>query len=789
MRFPSNDSGGASPPVQRGFILHPTYKIENGRAVVHLYGRLEGGERFLVRDDRQIPHFYIRTQDQVRAHAIPQDRCEPSDRHTFQGDPVTQVDVRIPSDTPGIRNKLQRDLIQTYEADVRFAMRYLIDRGIRGSIAIHGHGKAVAQRALLFENPTCTAGDWDPELTLLSFDIETDMTADKLLSFSLYGCGAAEVHLLDGPGLARPQRAVVYDDERSLLEAFCRRVRELDPDIITGWNIVEFDFPVLEKIGKRCGVPLELGRSAGVARVQAGSGRGGALVNIIGRVVLDGIRLLRGAFVQMDSYALDAVAREILGEGKLLAGHGRGQEISRLFEEDRDRFVEYNLTDARLVVEILEKMRLIELSVERSRLTGLPLDRVSGSIAAFDFLYLSELHQRKIVAPTVGAFDEEREGTTGGHVLEPKPGLHDRILVFDFKSLYPSVIRTFQIDPLGLVYDHGQEETDQMSVIVAPNGARFRREPGILTAILDELFPRRAAAQAAGNKVASQAIKILMNSFYGVLGTPACRFYNSALANAITSFGRELLLWSQNYFEQHGHRVLYGDTDSLFVESNCEDSAAANARGEALCAELNAALTKHIAEKWQVESRLELQFETLYLRLYLPAMRHSTAGARKRYAGMVQDEEQGLAVVFKGLEAVRRDWTDLARRVQREIYRRLFLEEPIPDYLCDIIDDLRAGQFDEELVYRKALRKKLEAYTSTTPPHVAAARKLDTPPGRLIEYYMTKEGPEPLAKHDSPIDYEHYLDKQLRPIAEPVLDLIGVSFQSLLGGEQQLELF
>ena len=104
--------------------------------------------------------------------------------------------------------------------------------------------------------------------------------------------------------------------------------------------------------------------------------------------------------------------------------------------------------------------------------------------------------------------------------------------------------------------------------IVAPNGAAFRRQPGILTQILDELFPRREAAKAVGDRVASQAIKILMNSFYGVLGTPACRFHNPELANAITSFGREVLLWSKARIESFGKRVLYGDTDSLFVESD-----------------------------------------------------------------------------------------------------------------------------------------------------------------------------------------------------------------------------
>jgi DNA polymerase-2 len=152
--------------------------------------------------------------------------------------------------------------------------------------------------------------------------------------------------------------------------------------------------------------------------------------------------------------------------------------------------------------------------------------------------------------------------------------LHRNVWVFDFKSLYPSIIRTFNIDPLAYVAN----ESAERDLIDTPGGA-FRREPAILPGILDELFPRREAAKKAGDDVASNAIKILMNSFYGVLGTPACRFHNPALANAITGQGRELLLWSKQWFEAAGFRVIYGDTDSLFVLSGADDPAEARAEG------------------------------------------------------------------------------------------------------------------------------------------------------------------------------------------------------------------
>jgi DNA polymerase-2 len=189
-----------------------------------------------------------------------------------------------------------------------------------------------------------------------------------------------------------------------------------------------------------------------------------------------------------------------------------------------------------------------------------------------------------------------------------------------------------------------------------------------------------------------------------------------------------------------------------------------------------------------VKSRLDLAFDRLYLRLCLPAMRHGTAGARKRYAGLVESKD-GPRVVFTGMEAVRGDWTDLARDVQRELYARLFADRPVLEYLREVVADLRKGRYDDRLVYRKALRKAPEAYTTTTPPHVAAARKMaDRKRGR-VAYVITKGGPEPADDRRHPIDHEHYVDRQLRAVAEPVLLLLGQDFADASGARKQLSLF
>lgn len=772
--------------MQRGFILQSTYRIEAGKPVVLIYGKLESGGSFLIRDTQQVPAFYIRRADADRARTLGAPiREEDPARVTLRGEPAVRVEVRVPQDVPPLREKLAAENVECYEADVPFASRYLIDRGIRGSLEIQGNPRPGCGTGAVFENPLVLPSDWTPHLSILSLDIETDPRATRLLSVALAGCGASEVLFFSPPGYTSPSGSVGYPDEKELLQAFIRRVRELDPDILTGWNVVDFDLTVLLKVAERLGIALGIGRGPEPLRLRRSNyARAPNQASVPGRVVLDGIELLRGAFVRLDSYALDAAAREILGKGKTYSGPNRPAEILRMFKEDRARFVEYNINDARLVLEILDELHLVDLAVERSRLTGMPPDRVAASIASFDFLYLSELSRRRIVAPTVQTSAYSETPTTGGHVLAPLPGLYRNVLVFDFKSLYPSIIRTFEIDPLGYLPSPRPEDDP----IVAPNGASFRRARGILPQILDELFPRRDQAKAAGDKVAGHAIKILMNSFYGVLGTPACRFASPELANAITGFGREILLWSKNRIELCGYQVLYGDTDSLFVLSRLEDAAAARDLGARLVADLNRDLADHIRRNWRVESRLELQFERLYHRFFLPAVRHGTGGARKRYAGLVQ--ENGKAeVVFTGMEAVRRDWTELAKQVQREIYLRLFSDRPVEDYLRNVVKDLRAGRLDDLLVYRKAVRKDLDSYVASTPPHVAAARKMSGRLGSVVAYFITENGPEPADERRSPIDYEHYVQKQVRAVAEPVLALLGLNFNRIAGDDAQLKLF
>ncbi|MFI4889251.1 MAG: DNA polymerase II [Steroidobacterales bacterium] len=776
----------------RGFILQASYRIASRPGgqrvpVVHIHGRLEQGGTFLVRDDRQRPHLFIRAADAERARALHTPEPQAVDRRTFDGAPACLLETDIPAEIPGIRDRLHAAGIDTFEADLRFAVRYLIERGIKGGCEIDGEAVSGAGGTWVFDNPSlwCAAVKIEPRV--LSFDIETHGSPERLLAISMYAPGMDEVLIVDGSDRTMPPCATRCADEYAALEAFCARIRQFDPDVLTGWNIIDFDLTVLQRIAARVRHPFPLGREPDAIRIRKADGYfGSGQANVPGRLVLDGIDLLRGAFIRMDDYSLDAVAREVLGEGKALSGdvHDRSAEIARNYRYDLAAFALYSRTDARLAFGIVEKLNVVRLAFARSQLAGMTPDRVAASIASFDFLYLGELGKLGIVAPSVRAADsDEVAAQHGGHVLEPVAGLHRDVWVFDFMSLYPSIIRTFNIDPLSYVADPPADAD-----LIRTPAASFRREPAILPRMLDELFPRREAARKSGDEVASHAIKILMNSFYGVLGTSACRFYNPQLANSITSTGREILLWSKRWFEVAGFAVLYGDTDSLFVQSHGGDPQQTRDQGRLLATALNRDLTRYIGDRWRVPSRLELKFEKLYLKLFLPRSRHSARGASKRYVGLTYGGEPDVPE-FTGMEVVRRDWTELAKQVQRELYRRLFADQAVDAYLAEVVRRVRHGDLDEALVYRKNLRKDAEDYTATTPPHVVAARKSTQAMGRLVSYVITTAGPEPVDNIQHPIDREHYVLKQVRPVAEPVLETLGLDFERVIGDSRQIDLY
>ena len=767
----------------RGFILTPTYRVVRGVPEVHLYGALEGGGPCLIVDDRMRPYFFVRQDDVARLEGVtPGVVAAATPLRTLDGAPVARVEAAVPGDVPAIRRRLEEHGIACFEADVRFAYRYLIDRGIRGAFEVDGPHEPHPQLRRVYRNPELRPAHWTPPLKVLSIDIETSFHGDHLYSIALRTHDFERViivhdHVLD--------HAEPVSSEKAAIRRFLEYLHALDPDVITGWNVIDFDLAFLARVARRHGVRFAIGRNDEEfdLRRDASFTRESRAI-VFGRQVLDGLALLRGAFVRLADYKLETAAQAFLGRGKLLTGDDRHEEIEALYRRDPQRLVDYNLQDARLVLDLLDRTGLIELAVERSLLTGMQLDRVSAAIASVDSLYLHALRQRGVVAPSVG-LDDRPAAITGGYVMESKPGLYTNVLVFDFKSLYPSIIRTFNIDPLTYAGDRAPDGP----AVRAPNGAYFRRaEPGIIPQLLATLAAEREAAKRGGHVVKANAIKILMNSFYGVLGATASRLFSPAVANAITHFGQLLIRRAAGYAEARGHRVLYGDTDSLFIDAGIDDPSRAAALGEHLGAAIGAAIADDVRTEFGCDSFLELEFEKLYRRFFLPEVRGGKVGSKKRYAGLLVDDA-GEDIEFVGLEAVRRDWSEVSKRFQRGLLTRVFHDQPVEAFVREFVADLRAGRFDDQLTYRKAIRKDVDAYTKTTPPHVKAARKLGSAAGRIIAYVVTLNGPEPESDLTAPPDYAHYIDHQLAPVADAILRFLGTDFASITQTRKQLSLF
>ncbi len=785
----------------KGFIVDRTYRIikdEVGKehAYVYLFGRLANGESFLAINPFQ-PYFYIRTADLEKALKIAPVTHEATTLTTMRGEPVTKIILAIPKDVPTVRRAYEDAGIPCFEADIRFTQRFLMDRGIYATLDLHGEHKKGQYVDRIYEAPLLTPVDSTPTLTTLSFDIETSMDGERLYCISLAtttgGKRAPTTTLFLDHGTAEPKGAHIerFTDEQQLLERFSQLIKEHDPDIITGWNCIDFDLAFLKRRYDHHKLPFRLGRADWESRLRLEKTYlKDSTADVAGRQVLDGIHLLRSSFIRLDDYKLETAAQTLLGTGKLIKGDDRHTEIERLYHEAPEQLVAYNKLDAELVLDILDKLHLIELTTLRSQLTGLTMERVRASIASFDSVYLRKMHERGLVAPST-TYTEKAERITGGYVMQSKPGIYEHIVVLDFKSMYPSVIRTFNIDPVSHLPDCKEQKTTK-DVIVAPNGACFKNDDGLLPTIIQHLWEQRDAAKRRNDKVASLALKTLMNSFFGVLASPNCRFFSLDMANAITHFARHFIKLAIEKIEGEGYEVIYGDTDSVFVKTSATSVEQAEKIGTKIQTLINTFYDEYVTKEYYRRNFMELEAEKVYRKFLMPTLRGSDVGAKKRYAGLlVKDGKEELD--FTGLEIVRRDWTELAKQFQLALLDKIFHEQEVTAFVKEFVAELKNGKHDDLLIYKKSIRKALSEYTKTTPPHVKAARileqKLGGLPSTIIEYVMTTNGPEPVGYTTAPIDYDHYIEKQLKPIADSVLSFYNTTFDDLIAGSSQQTLF
>jgi len=755
--------------------------------------------------------FLIKQDDLVKAQSIWRDKSlaiseiRPLQLSTFNQQKVVAIYSLTVQASRRLEHALSEQGIAVFESDIRVSDRYLMERFIYGSVAISGDIYRQGEHYFC-QNPKLTPAKNSSKMKTVSLDIECS-PEQSLYSVGLT-VGDSEQNRVIMVGSPKPQLPP-YDsiniqwvaDELSLLTALQDWFQINDPDMIIGWAVGVFDMRLLAERAKLHHLKLYLGRDSSPLQWYAhqdNSGQGSIILN--GRVVLDGIEQLKNSSIHFESYSLESVSQSLFSEGKLITQENskfidKGLEIKHQFENTPVKLAAYNLQDCLLVERIFEHVNLIEYAIKRAELTGLALDRRGASVAAFTNLYLPLLHRSGYIAPNIG--DIEAQHSPGGFVMDSKPGLYDWVLVLDFKSLYPSIIRTFKIDPLGMI--EGLKEPIENS-IEGFRGARFSRDKHHLPTILDSLSLAREHAKKDNNQPFQHAIKIIMNSMYGVLGSSGCRFHDTRLASSITLRGHQIMIETGKFIEQLGFEVIYGDTDSTFVWlAGCDSLSLANEKGKMLEQKINDFWNQKINDEFNLPSLLEIEYETCFNQFFMPTLRGSDSGSKKRYAGL-KTTDKGDEIVFKGLESVRSDWTELARIFQETLFEMVFSKQSVTQFIIDTVNQLKSGKFDEKLVYHKRLRRRLDAYVKNVPPQVRAARIADEQNRKLgrplryqrqgrIAYVLTINGPEPIEYLISAIDYQHYIDKQLKPIADAILPFLGGgnNFESLVS--EQMDLF
>ncbi len=809
-----------SPPVNASgwpiFLLTDEWEDRDGRCLLRFYGRSapdapQPGRPVQIVVTNFRPVFFVNRGSELPDLSVRYER-KAVDLRNFDDEAVDALYFQGEHDLRRAREALFQQGLVTYESDVHPCERFRMERFLFGGVVLDLDGAELADNSgdgpLIFQDPKLRAGgpNLDATFTTASLDIETGVSSGLLYSIAVHvrtpEHDERRVFMLDTnaqhPGVFQKLPAAentsmelaYYKDERMLLRAFFEFFRGADPDIIIGWNVDGFDLAFLANKCRSLGVPFALSRHHRREAIMRKRANGSEMALIPGRVVLDGPTALRAAFYNFSDFRLESVARELLGRGKLIqedrSRRGKWakiEEIDRQFREDKPALARYNLEDCVLVSEIFAKTGLVQLWKSRTKSSGMLMDQIGRSVAAFDHQILPRLHRKGYVA--IAQQDVQFDAPApGGYVMEPASGLYEHVVVLDFRSLYPSIIRTFKIDP----YSRLKQDVDPVEL--PAGGYTFSRTEHLLPEIIGELLETRAAAKKKGDEHLSQAVKILMNSFYGVMGSPGCRFYHPDLPSGITRTGQWLLLESRKFLENEGYEVLYGDTDSLFVLLREEDAGRHHERGTELARALNVRWTERLRSEFRLESFLEMEYEKYYRKFFLPPARGGGA-AKKRYVGLLSKEGDASAkeeLHFVGMETVRSDWTDLAKNFQRGLYERVFADEEVDDWIKTFAADVRSGRYDDDLVYRKRLRKPVREYVKNIPQHVRAAKMLDDPGVRSVHYLMTKSGPVPVQLEPRDIDYDYYLEHQLKPIADTLLGFFDTNFDGIVRGSQ-LSLF
>ncbi|AHF99093.1 DNA polymerase [Halostagnicola larsenii XH-48] len=843
-------------------VMQVDYTIDgygdDERVIMNVFGRTPEGTLEHVRVLGFRPYFYAPTDsldqppedeyDRLTGHEETDEDGEPYE--SIRGEKLTKIFGQTPRDVGKVRDEFEH-----FEADVLFPNRFLIDKDIRSGITVTE--RRGDDDTLVVPHDEVAAADVDADPRVCTFDIEVNDRAGFpedgeepivcLTSHDSYrdeyvmwlyeapeGDGSIPAEIdeyepIEG-GIEHEVRA--FSDEEAMLEAFLTYIDDTDPDILTGWNFEDFDCPyfldrleVLE--GPHHDYDLNPDRLSRVDEVWR-SGWGGP--DVKGRVVFDLLYAYqRMVFSELDSYRLDAVGEAELGVGKeRYAG-----SIGDLWEDDPTRLLEYNLRDVELCVELDRQQEIIAFWDEVRSFVGCKLEDAPTPGDTVDMYVLHQAHGQ-FALPSKGQqeADEEYEG---GAVFEPITGVRENVTVLDLKSLYPMCMVTINASPETKV----DPETYDGETHVAPSGTHFRKKPdGVMREMINELLAEREEKKSLRNEYEpgsreyeqydrqQGAVKVIMNSLYGVSGWERFRLYDKDAASAITATGREVIEFTETAASELDHSVAYGDTDSVMLELG-PDVSKEEALEQSFDIEdyVNDRYDDFAREELSAEShRFQIEFEKLYRRFF-------QAGTKKRYAGHIiwKEGKDVDDIDITGFEYKRSDIAPITKEVQHQVIEMIVREgdiEGVKEYVNGIIEDFESGNVSyEEIAIPGGIGKRLDNYDTDT-AQVRGAKyanlllgtnfdrgskpkrlyldRVDPSFFRRLEeadefdarrdplYGAFKRDPDVICfEYDDQIppefevDYDTMLEKTLKGPIERILEALDVSWEEVKSGQEQ----
>ncbi|MBW1838921.1 MAG: DNA polymerase elongation subunit, partial [Deltaproteobacteria bacterium] len=590
-------------------VLDVDYILVDEKPIIRIFGKKMDGKTVCVFYEDYKPYFYA---DDERALDLIKNnseviKTEKVKRKRVMGysDPVDmwKITLQNPSKTPEIRDMIHSRGLRTYESDILFKYRFMNDFGIKGLGWIKIKDTQGRQTVTVNTDQSVMAKKIEPieknenaPLKFLAFDIECIPTVPGTLQegerdplimisavFSEEFKGNRSMVVSTRPG----KGVTAVSTEEDMIKKFMEIISQYDPDVITGYNINNFDLPFILERMKKYRIRSVMGRCTQkpvIAKKLMARYR----MSAVGRIFVDSFEIIKKDFSFM-RYDLGTVSKNLLNDSKIPVKVSEMDGFWRGDQEGFDRFVEYCKKDSTLAMDLVVKIRLMDKYIALSKISGTLIQDTlaSGETQRIENFLLQEFNKRGFVFPCRPSNEAvaERELSRkkelrGGFVLEPDKGLHDNVVVLDFKSMYPSIIRTFNVCPTTMITD--KKVDNPITTVTGTSFVPKTLRMGIIPTILEALMKRRGLAKKKMNNAKDEnrkrvydaeqwALKIMANAFYGHMGYSRARIYDIRIGNVITGSGRDMIHKTKDMVEKEfGHRVVYGDTDSVMVKINMD---------------------------------------------------------------------------------------------------------------------------------------------------------------------------------------------------------------------------